>query len=445
MSPSPTGINQPAAPKAKRVRRSAQIAVAAMVALVLGLIVFGIARTSQRRALAASGSSVKILPASEAAKEIHPPQRPSPLAGAGTLQMPPQQQQPPAVPSVAPGELVAPAQLPRGYGAVAPQPQAFQYQQPPFSAAPAKTAEQVALEDAYRQEQEAMRAPAVLSSWTGIGAQGTAAPVPVSALPGTPGGGNTGVTSAVNQNQQQQTAGGGAGEGAAVDRNGVKGFLETGKAASRQTYQVGARVAPASPYEIKAGWKIPAILEQELNSDLPGEITALVSSHVYDTATGRYLLIPQGARLVGSYRGETTYGQSRIAAEFSRLIYPDASSQVIDGMAAHSTEGSAGLHDRVDRHYARLIGMGLLTSLFSATSAISTNRGATGQYGYLTPSQAASQAVGLQMSQLGIEVTRKNLNVTPTIHVRSGYPFDVFVAKDMVFEEAYGRLTARKQ
>ena len=54
-------------------------------------------------------------------------------------------------------------------------------------------------------------------------------------------------------------------------------------------------------YEIKAGWEIPAVLEQNLNSDLPGDLKALVMSNVYDTATGRYLLIPQGSRLIGRY------------------------------------------------------------------------------------------------------------------------------------------------
>jgi hypothetical protein len=81
------------------------------------------------------------------------------------------------------------------------------------------------------------------------------------------------------------------------------------KAGDRQTddYLSSTRVVPLSRYEIKAGWEIPAILEQSLNSDLPGELRALVTSSVYDTASGLYLLIPQGSRLIGKYiRGSPT-------------------------------------------------------------------------------------------------------------------------------------------
>jgi len=71
-------------------------------------------------------------------------------------------------------------------------------------------------------------------------------------------------------------------------------FLEKARARNQETYLGKTRVRPLGKFEIKAGWDIPAVLEQALNSDLPGEIKALVRENVYDTATGKYLLIPQG-------------------------------------------------------------------------------------------------------------------------------------------------------
>jgi len=92
-----------------------------------------------------------------------------------------------------------------------------------------------------------------------------------------------------------------------------------------EDYLNSVRSAPLSEYEIKAGWEIPAVLEQSLNSDLPGEIKALVILNVYDTATGRYLLIPQGSRLIGQYDSRVAYGQDGVQVIWNRIIFPDAS------------------------------------------------------------------------------------------------------------------------
>src|SRR5262249_3522650 len=87
-------------------------------------------------------------------------------------------------------------------------------------------------------------------------------------------------------------------------------------------YLHSLRSAPLSRFEIKSGWEIPAVLEQSLNSDLPGELKALVTSNVYDTATGIYLLIPQGARLIGQYDSRVSYGQDGVQVAWSRIVFP---------------------------------------------------------------------------------------------------------------------------
>jgi type IV secretion system protein VirB10 len=146
-------------------------------------------------------------------------------------------------------------------------------------------------------------------------------------------------------------------------------FLSQGQKAD--DYLKSTRSTPISPYELKAGWEIPAVLEQSLNSDLPGEVKALVSSNVFDTATGRYLLIPQGARLTGRYDSRISYGQDGVQVAWNRIIFPDASSIDIDGMAGLDDHGNSGLRYDVDHHYKRLLGFTALTSAFSVAFSLS--------------------------------------------------------------------------
>jgi type IV secretion system protein VirB10 len=178
-----------------------------------------------------------------------------------------------------------------------------------------------------------------------------------------------------------------------------------------------------------------------MNSDLPGELKALVAANVYDTATGMYLLIPQGSRLIGKYDSHVSWGQDGIPVVWSRLIYPDASSIDLDGMEGLDDHGAAGLRDTVDHHYKRLIGGVALSSVFTAGFAISQ---ATNQsvLAYQTPEQAASTAVGQEVSQTGAQLTRRNLNTQPTIKVPAGYRFTVRVDRDILFESPYQPMPA---
>jgi type IV secretory pathway VirB10-like protein len=203
-----------------------------------------------------------------------------------------------------------------------------------------------------------------------------------------------------------------------------------------EDYLHSTRNPPLSRYEIKAGWEIPAVLEQSLNSDLPGELKALVTSNVYDTATGQYLLIPQGARLFGKYDSRVSYGQDGVQVAWSRIIFPDASSIDLDGMLGLDSHGNAGLRDQVDHHYKRLIGMSVLSSMFMAAFAISQNRSQT-IIAYPTPGQAAETAVGQELTMTGAQLARSNMNVQPTIKVPAGYRFTVRVNRDILFEEPY--------
>jgi type IV secretion system protein TrbI len=218
-------------------------------------------------------------------------------------------------------------------------------------------------------------------------------------------------------------------------------FLTASRNRQGDDYLRSTREAPLSRYEIKAGWEIPAVLEQSLNSDLPGELKSLVTSNVYDTATGLYLLIPQGSRLIGKYDSRVAYGQDGVQVAWSRIIYPDASSIDLDGMLGLDSHGNAGLRDQVDRHYRRLIGFSVLTSMFTAAFEIS-QRSSQSALTYPTPAQTAGSAVGQELSQTGAQITRRNLNVQPTIKVRAGYKFTVRVNRDILFEAPYRPILA---
>ena len=177
-------------------------------------------------------------------------------------------------------------------------------------------------------------------------------------------------------------------------------------------------------------------MEQGLNSDLPGELKALVMSNVYDTATGQYLLIPQGARLVGAYNSRVGYGQSGVQVAWHRVIFPDGSAVDLNGMAGLDAQGNSGLRDKVDNHYQRLFGFAVLTSLFDAALAVTQSRQQSVLV-YPSPTQETESAAGREVSQLGTQIARKNLNVQPTIKIPPGYKFNVRVNRDILFEEPY--------
>lgn len=219
-------------------------------------------------------------------------------------------------------------------------------------------------------------------------------------------------------------------------------FLEKADAQAPENYLKSTRTTPLGKYEVKTGWDIPAILEQAVNSDLPGEVKALVRSNVYDTATGKYLLIPQGARMVGIYSSRVAYGQKGLQLIWTRIIYPDGSSINLDGMAGTDIQGNAGFRHDVDNHYKRLLGFAVLTSLFSAGLEIS-QRGSTGGTSTLTTPTAqatASAALGQQLGELGVEITRRNLNIQPTVKIPIGYRFNVRVNRDILFDAPYEAL-----
>jgi len=206
---------------------------------------------------------------------------------------------------------------------------------------------------------------------------------------------------------------------------------------SRPSSYLNSQVTPPrSEFELKTGTVIPAVMITAINSDLPGEIIAQVSQSVYDTATGRHLLIPQGTRLFGSYDSHVTYGQSRALVSWQRLIFPNAYTLELGGMNGHDQAGASGYRDRVNHHYGQMFGWALLTSVLSAGAQLSQPQQSSA-LALPSQGQVAAAAVGQQMTQLGAQIASRNIQVQPTIEIRKGYRMNVMVNRDIVFPSPY--------
>ncbi|NLO16670.1 MAG: conjugal transfer protein TrbI [Arcobacter butzleri] len=206
--------------------------------------------------------------------------------------------------------------------------------------------------------------------------------------------------------------------------------LEALAKATNSDYLQTSKQKPLSKYEIKAGWMIPATLITGINSDLAGEVLAQVNENIYDSATGNYLLIPQGTKLVGTYTNNVIYGQDRVLTAWTRLIFPNGDSLNLEGMGGTSADGYSGFSDQVNNHYLRIFGSAFLLSSITAGVALADNSGGEKE---TNADKAITQAIN-QLSTVASEMIRKNMNIAPTIEIRPGYRFNIFVSKDMVLE-----------
>jgi len=196
------------------------------------------------------------------------------------------------------------------------------------------------------------------------------------------------------------------------------------------TYLSHTRLPALSQTEVKAGTVIPGVMIGGINSDLPGMIIGQVRQNVYDTATGMHLLVPAGARLVGTYDSSISMGQRRVLVAWNRIIFPDGSSVSLDRMPGADVSGYAGFKDKVNNHYWRIFGNAFMLSLFSAGIQLSQPDPQPGFYHDTQQTLAAE--IGRQLGLVGMEMARRNLDIQPTLEIRPGYQFNIMVTKDMI-------------
>lgn len=198
---------------------------------------------------------------------------------------------------------------------------------------------------------------------------------------------------------------------------------ESGETGTDNPYRIED---PITPFEVMAGTVIPASLITGVNSDLPGTVIAQVTQNVYDSVTGQYVLVPQGAKLIGRYDSVIAFGQSRALLVWSRIIYPDGASIMIDNMPASDVAGYAGLTDKVDFHTFRLLKGVVLSTLLGVGTELSFDNAESDIV------QALRESAQTSANQAGQKIVQRNLDIQPTIKIRPGWPLRIIVHKDLV-------------
>jgi type IV secretion system protein TrbI len=193
--------------------------------------------------------------------------------------------------------------------------------------------------------------------------------------------------------------------------------------------------APASTYVVQAGNIIPAALITGIRSDLPGQITAQITENVFDSPSGRFLLVPQGTRLIGTYDSQVAFGQSRVLLVWTRLIMPNGRSIVLERQPGADSAGYAGLEDEVDNHWGALFKAALLSTLLGVGSELGSTTGTGTNSDVITALRRGSSD---SLNQTGQKVVQQNLNIQPTLTIRPGFPVRVIVNRDLVLEPYRG-------
>lgn len=256
-----------------------------------------------------------------------------------------------------------------------------------------------------RQEREAARTSTV---FLGHGAAGTGATTPqITATP----------EQAASPPQTSAAAQG--------DQTAKRVFMA--QASNQNTVSVERLTGPASANIVQAGSIITAALITGIRSDLPGQITAQVTQNVYDSPTGRILLIPQGARLIGEYDSQITAGQTRVLLAWDRLILPDGRSIVLERQPGADAAGYAGLQDKVNQHWGNVFKATMISTLLGVGTELTTDNDSD---------LVRALRLGTQdtINQAGQQIVQRQLNIQPTLTIRPGYPLRVIVTRDLELE-----------
>lgn len=250
------------------------------------------------------------------------------------------------------------------------------------------------------------------------------------------GGGNV-TGGAGRSNSSYENLGGDYDVAADIDK---EGFFQRADTTYKDGWVSPYTVEKGRTYEVKTGTVVPGTLISGINSDLPGNIIAQVSQNVYDTATGRYLLIPQGAKLFGVYDSRVAYGQSRVLVAWNRIIFPDGSSVTLGSMPGADIAGFSGFEDEVNNHYLRIFGSAALMSIITggmsyAVDEVSNSNNNNNNSTSVQDEMAA--ALANQMGQTTLTLLQKNLSIAPTLEIRQGFQFNIVITKDVVFPNTY--------
>ena len=209
--------------------------------------------------------------------------------------------------------------------------------------------------------------------------------------------------------------------------------------ARSEAYVQAEFIEQLTPYELKAGSIIPAVLITGLNSDLPGDVVAQVSRDVYDSQQQRFLIVPKGTRLLGRYDSDVAFGQTRALIAWTRMVYPDGRSVALPGFNATGKNGMTGLRDGVDRHLLAAFGSAGAIAVLGAGVQLAADSGddGGGVNQQPDPQDVIASQIALEISRVATELLRRNLDRAPTVTIRPGFRFNVFVNRDLALPQPY--------
>ncbi len=219
--------------------------------------------------------------------------------------------------------------------------------------------------------------------------------------------------------------------------NNSNTYASNNQVTSSTNWDLGHSVEKAKKLTINTGFVIPAVLQTAINSDLKGNILANVSQNVYDTATGHYLLIPQGTKIYGAFSNNIQFGQERVFVIWNRLVFPNGQTLDLEAMQGVDMAGASGFTDQVNNHYWKLFKGAFLLSMVTASVTYADNKYNKGTSETRSATSAMSEALGNELGQVTTELIRKHMNVAPTLEIRNGYRFNVIVNKDITFNKPY--------
>lgn len=196
-------------------------------------------------------------------------------------------------------------------------------------------------------------------------------------------------------------------------------------------YNPHGLVAPISPFELKAGALVPAVLLTAVDTSRAGPVVATVTQNVYDTVAGRYLLLPQGTRLIGRAEGESAYGDRRAFLVWERLILPNGKSLILGGEAGVDAQGAVGVRGRADRRIVPLMVGTLFAGAITTLGQMARDGEAGGSSGFLGD---AGDAAAIEAARIGGRLVDRELEVRPSIRLEAGTPVRMMITRDLILE-----------
>jgi len=190
-----------------------------------------------------------------------------------------------------------------------------------------------------------------------------------------------------------------------------------------------ANAAAGKTYVLFEGTILETVLINRLDGGFAGPVECLLSTDVY-SSDRQHLLVPAGSKLLGETKKVDTFGQTRLAVVFHRVLMPDGYSVSLDQFKGLNQIGDTGLRDQVNNHYLRIFGVSLAIGALGAVAE-------GGAAGSLTASSVDLMRQGFAQStaQSSAQILDKFLNVMPTVTIREGHRVKVYLAGDLALPD----------